>query len=267
MKNGGYKIYFKYENELYKVAVKEDTDLTDVDYGVVKVDDFEEGTEIGKKVIYDNKMWTILYDDNENGLQMICDEPKSYGTIRLNDVWVEDEEEKKIIGEDLDQVYIYNTAVQILNVSCEKVVPKNANILDVRTVGSNPTNKNLDNNKRYTSERLATILDGRVNGKLKTPDSNLDFDFERMKKLGILNIGVEYWLASRDIWENNGDNSVYCSVRTYDGRQGTVMPCYVNPNGLGQQGAGSYVFLRPVVKLNPDIIFGGSGTETDPYTF
>ena len=263
---GGNKLYFRYEDELYKVAVKEDTYSIDVDYGVIKVDDIEEGTDIGKKVQYDNKMWTILYDDDINGLQMICDEPTSYGRIRVNNIWVDNAEEEKITGKSLYNGYIYNTALQILNLSCEKKVPKNSNIMDVRSVGSNPTNKNLDNNRRYTSKLLETLLDGKANGKLKTSDSNLDFDFERMKQLGILNIGEEYWLASRIIQEMS-DKSVYCGVRTYKNYESSVTVCYISENGANSPGAGGDKYLRPVIKLDPSVVFLGTGTDKDPYTF
>lgn len=90
-----YIMYVKYEGNEYKIRVtiedEEDENgnmiyiiTSDSSYGIQEVS--VEGERVGKKVKYDNKMWTILYDDETNGLQMVCDNIISEGDM-LDERW------------------------------------------------------------------------------------------------------------------------------------------------------------------------------------
>ena len=170
-------------------------------------------------------------------------------------------------------VYSYNNAIDSLNTECKDLITENINIIDVRSAGSNPTDKESENETLYTSDNLekwpiknSTYVTGIANGISKGTDENYLSDFERMVSLKINTTGDNYWLASRYITDNS--ESVYFWLRS------------CNDNGEGQPAAmwytnekvvfgfGDGLKLRPVVSLKDDIQFtSGDGTENNPYIF
>ena len=278
-------------NYYYNEETDEERYETDTEYGVVKLYKPEEGTRVGKTVKYDNKIWTILYDDSTNGLQMICNQSLLYND---SEFWLGYQDslitswDSLITVADLDKsgdlnsfeksVYSYNNAIDTLNTACKNIVAANDNITDVRCVGSNPTNKSAENKTLYTSENLskwpinnATYAAGIGNGIGKSTDSNYVFDFDRMVALGI-NIGYDsagegasYWLASRfvDVYSDHvsfgiryvhsdGYYDAYYLWRVYESRA---------------DGESNYYALRPVVSLKTDIQLVADTTGEADYTF
>lgn len=277
----------------------ENSKKTSPDLGIIKIIESSNlGTNVGKIVRYDNKLWTIIYDDTTNGLQMICDEGYLYNgkmfLMNANTPAITDWD-ALLIDADLDKsgdltdfektAYVYNNAVDILNTACESVVPKNnENILDVRSAGSNPVNKELDNDTLYTSELLATIPqnsevypEGIANGKLKvSPKRIINRDTlllnEDRYRLTILywfsDMQDDYkysniWMPRRDIREEK-DGEMFGDTVEFLLETSVVMAIYSDRiNVLG----GMPNYLAPVVKLNPNIQFSGEGTVDSPYTF
>lgn len=281
-------LYIRYKDEIYRFKALSDenegTIKTVAYYGVIPKEIKEE--RIGKTVSYDGKKWTIMYDDDTNGLQMICNSvyQSEYYIGRKNHLIID--WDSLITTIDLDKdgklnnfekaVYSSNNAINTLNEACANVVPSNENIIDVRSVGSNPTNKNAENATFYTSEKLekwpennSTYTSGIGNCVGKKPDLNYISDFERIEVLqkyyeAAYYSGGSYWLASRFVNEysdeikfglrnaQNGkveENSIFCVNK--EEVYGTT----------GEYG------IRPVVKLKSDVQFSGSGTDDDPYTF
>ena len=280
-------IYFESQGVTYKFGVNVNSYVAEANYGVVKVYEPEEGTRVGKTVKYDNKIWTILYDDSTNGLQMISNQSLLYNDAEFkfgyNDILITDWTGAEFDGIDRlsdfeKSVYSYNNAIDTLNTACKNIVAANDNITDVRCVGSNPTNKSAENETLYTSENLAiwptnnsTYAAGIGNGIGKSTDLNYESDFDRMVALGI-NIGYDsagdasdYWLASRFVSENSdrvrfimryvdsegsfGDHYLWCVHESYAE--------YYN----------YYHALRPVVSLASNIQLVADSTGEADYTF
>lgn len=233
-----YNIYFKYADETYKANfIKDDNNkyTTEASYGVTKIEIDIENTRIGKQVSYDGVTWTILYDDSINGLQMICNEIYKYedGDFYLGcddssitdwDSLITEADLNKNGGLDnLEKsIYSYNNAITTLNAACESVVGLDDNIIDIRCVGSNPTNKDSENTEEYTSSNLARWPEnnsihsaGIVNGKVKDTDLNYVTDIDRIIALQENLYDYEnygwYWLASRVIDESS--SRLYCWMR------------------------------------------------------
>lgn len=278
-------------NYYYNEETDEERYETDTEYGVVKIYEPEEGTRVGKTVKYDNKIWTILYDDSENGLQMISNQSLLYNNsefrLGYNDTLITDWNSLITVA-DLDKsgdlnsfeksVYSYNNAIDTLNTACKNIVAANDNIIDVRCVGSNPSNKSAENKTLYTSENLskwptnnATYTAGIGNGIGKSTDSNYVSDFDRMVALGI-NIGYDsagegerYWLASRVV--DAGSDGVDFSMRSVysDGLYDYDNLWYVYESYAYYDSY--YRALRPVVSLSSNIQLVADTTGEADYIF
>ena len=268
-------IYIKYSSNIYKFKVSYDENgdeayVTEENYGLVKVYEQEEGTRVGKTVSYDNKLWTVLYDDSTNGLQMISQDVQAYNDesfyLGFEDSLIKDWD-SLTSNADLDKnesldnfeksVYSYNNAIKSLNAACESIIaPSEGNIIDVRSVGSNPINKDSESTT-YSK------YDERGNEE----DENYMFDYERMIALGIGSSDGNYWLASR--WVDVESDMIYFKIRYSDS-----LSFYADDNdyvwriynGVDQSNS-CYRGLRPVVLLSSNIQFEGEGTQDNPYTF
>lgn len=190
-----YDFYIKYYDDMYKLKLTREngTYKTEAFYGLTKIEVDTENTKVGKTVNYDGKTWTILYDDDTNGLQMICNEVYRNFILGMNDSSITDWDaifSEVDVNSDgvmyrLEQsLYSYNNAITTLNKACEKLFKDEEgnfkdNIKDVRCVGSNPTDKNLENTTLFKSEGL------RWNGVAKCSDFNYVTDYDRMVALEI----------------------------------------------------------------------------------
>ena len=288
-----YEFYIKYKTVTYKFKIlyddHDDTLITEPYYGLTKIEVV--GGRVGKTVSYDEKIWTILYDDDTNGLQMISNEVYDNFYLGYNDSSITNWN-SLITTADLDgngslndlekSIYSYNNAIKTLNAACENLFKdedgnyKNSNIVDVRCVGSNPTSKNSENATLYTSENLAkwpennsTYSAGIGNGKGKSTDSNYVTDVDRMVTLGThigynsSNEGEVCWLASRLVGELSG--GVFFDVRYVndDGIFGDDCLWYVcdsDANGFYDDSA-----LRPVVSLSSNMQLQANETGTTDY--
>ena len=193
---------------------------------------------VGKTATIDGKKYIVLYGAGEQGanVQLI-----TANTYEVDNVYLGygDEEidwtDSSVIAaanisgmEQTDSeglsnmeksIYSYNNAITTLNAKCAEVIGNtNSDILDVRCVGSNPTNKNSENSTPYTSTGLQNnpqndwlYKAGAFNGKGKGGDDNFFDDFERLILIDEAESKNEgnYWLASRYLSEYDRDDDFY----------------------------------------------------------
>lgn len=269
---GNNYVYVSFLGEIYGIEVEGEDNI------VTNIEEIELEGRVGKKVKYDDKMWTILYDDTEYGLQMISDNGLTYNgntfTLGRNDAlidWEKVEDEADLDGKDgltdfEKTVYSYNNAITTLNTACENIVATNDNITSVRCVGSNPNNKDSENKNYYESEELENMtidnIKGLANGVYKDEDSNCNYDWEKIAMLGLFANNEYYWLASRS---GSGDFGVNIGYVMFE-----ISTCLMRISSYDSDGFYCYDmshYLRPVVTLNRNISFSGQGTSNDPYTF
>ena len=276
-------IILQYNGELYTLSVgAESMNCEDIEKKRIKV---------GEYVEYDGITWIIIYADDTHGIQMVSNENLEYngGAFQLgvNENLISNWEEliKEVdINKDLEidkyekRAYAYNNAIEILNNACESIVTKNENIIDVRCVGSNPTEKNKEGSK-YSSDILASwptdsdaYVVGAFNEKMKNTDINYEEDYDRITELlNINSFNDGFWLASRTVYEGDTGRIKFC-VRSIDSKQTNYlgMETMFRMTNRGPEINDNDVilaaYLRPVVKLNPNIKFeSGFGTGDLPY--
>ena len=280
-----WEMYVRYNQTPYKII------LDGSSYVTTSVTALETEGRKGQYVSYNGQTWIILYDDDKNGLQMISAESLQYNgaefNLGYNDSLITDWD-SLITEADLDEsedlsnfeksVYSYNKAIETLNTACKSFVKQtditSGKIIDVRCVGSNPTNKNSETETLYESDNLkiwpkdnSDYAVGIGNGIGKSTDTNYETDFEQMKNLAILsteNLNY-YWLASRFVSERSSDVSFIMRYVDSSGVRGDDNLWYVLV--YDAYGRDDSKLLRPVVTLKSDISFSGSGTADDPYTF
>ena len=247
-----------------------------------------------------SELWRVLYDDQTHGVQLITAntlEPENV-FLGLNDRLIDLTDEAVVAEVDILNdyeslssdtnnivtgaekcIYSYNHAIEHLNKTCATLVG-NTN-LNVRCIGSNPTNKNSENSTRYTSDYLLqgptsdTIYPaGSFNGIGKSEDTNYLEDYEQMKLLGISKSdnSQTYWLASRSIQEygeteDGPINRIFFyvrSIREY-GEVDDGIVFFIENSGFIR---GDYYYgVRPVVMLSAGSLDNvtGSGTSSDPF--
>lgn len=295
--------YVKYDGKLYRFKATYSVDsswntssFTISDYGLTEIEAI--GEKVGKIVSYAGKTWTILYDDDTNGLQMISNEVYEYnkGNFNLgyNDSSITDWTELNTktdefkfadlngngsLDDNLEKaIYSYNNAIITLKNACKSVVTTNENIIDVRCVGSDPIEKDSETADRYTSDNFkkwpegnSTYTSGIANGKIKVSDANYIKDYERMLELGICvakdDAGkkCKYLLASRMLELYN--NKVRFYIRYGATSSVTLCKNLVEIDDDDTAYGNISEKLRPVVKLDRSVVFSGDGTSDSPYTF
>ena len=172
-------------------------------------------------------------------------------------------------------IYSYNNVVANLNKKCYELIhSEDSSILetDVRSVGSNPLNKNQESGI-YSSDLLATVpydndpaptgifnnVDG-IGG--KGTDNNWKYDIDRMiylemmKDIRIMESANNdgdgdsyiYWLASRIVLE---ENITYPNITYYIIESTWAEPfIYINDDQAGAEGYSDSFGVRPVVSVS-----------------
>ena len=201
----------------------------------------------GDYIVYDSGkngeiMCRILYEaDSDYGLQII-----SSGSVE--DVTLgEPKEDWENARED------YNNAITVLNQKAEEYL-NDAYALDVRCVGSNPSDKNAENT---TMEEIASA-------EYKGADENYIEDYNTLRTFESRGIGVEYWLASRYISLLGNEISIRYMYDFGSPTDGVLIDTglFDNPEARSM----SFGF-RPCITLKNDIkIISGDGkSETTAY--
>ena len=159
---------------------------------------------------------------------------------------------------------LYNDIITTLNNATSKYLNTTYSS-SVRCVGSVPNNPNYDESGMYSrTESWFTY-----NGQFKDADEYYLTDYNQMSKLeGVLDIGSDYWMASRYI--NSGEvynDFNHFGVYMYENGYGLhyAYLCIVR-SGIGAYANSDSMGLRPVFTLNTGLqITGGKGTSDEPY--
>ena len=257
------KLYIKYNEKFYKISVNASTFQTEALEEMQR----PSSEEFGKTVKFANQKWIILYE-NENNIEMISE--NTLGNLKLG------YEDSNIKNDDLTDIngdgeitnieksiYSYNNAIDSLNKECEKAVLnleevekiEDSLVISVRSVGSNPNNKDSEATDYFTSDEINEIY----NNKLKNYDNNWQSDFERLAMLGALKSDVNYWGASRII--KKYENGFLFGILSFyiDWEQG-----FLDIISIGQGNpdpANENEGIRPIVKVDSSKL--KTGTDTD----
>lgn len=271
----------KINNKTYKIRYNqvEEKMISDPEYGVVLLNNWDENSRVGKFVKYSNINYMIIYDDDEHGLQMISVEDQKYNNAELylgfKDNYIKDWSKAKDlngngqISEFEKAVYSYNQAIDTLNSACAEIVPVKEGIIEnVRSVGSNPAKgkSNEENATLYAEEKFITALKksvyygiGMENGISKSPDNHYMEDLNRMIALNIINQENWLWLASRIDYDEgvNAIIALWCGDHISDtykdiGLFSAEHSYYYDPSA----------YIRPVVTLVSDVQFAGEDGST-----
>ena len=108
----------------------------------------------------------------------------------------------------------YNNAISRLNKRAEAYLDTKEYASEARCVGSVPDDK--DSQSGYFTSSYAYMSS--YNGKLRDADTNYQTDYNKMKDLGIENIGKNYWLASRNV-RSDSTSSAFRVRSVYGKRQ------------------------------------------------
>ena len=195
----------------------------------------------------------VLYDANSSyGLQIITD--KTVEKVNLGGG----------VGNGNSTVQEYNaarnsynnTVIYLNDLANTYVNLKYSEEKSARSVGTVPNNPYLEVGyfaAKYTSD------------KLRATDTYYSTDVEELKKLNILNIGEEYFLASRYCF--NGEYTTDFCLRFVGASGGVsyICVCSARSNGTVYGRTLSYG-LRPIFKLKENVLIDtGDGTFDNPY--
>ena len=235
---------------------------------------------VGKTATINGEKYIVLYDAGEKGenVQLVSANTYEVDNVYLgyNDNWIdwtdsaviaaanifEDTQSGQSVLTDLEKtIYSYNNAITTLNAKCRSVVGNtNSDILDVRCIGSNPTNKNSENTTLYTSTFLqnnptsGTYSAGAFNGVGKGDDSNNGEDYIRLLLIGANESqnSQSYWLASRRVYEDSSFVNFYVWLVRSNGYRISFNICYVDRSNAGSW-SNNYG-VRPVVYLDSEVL-------------
>ena len=195
--------------------------------------------------------WRIMYNDNENGLQII--------STRGVTQWL-----------TLSGKFGYNNMVDTLNDFCNHYANNTNVAISGRCLGSNPTSP-IDNSG--TEEHFSA-------GALKVADENYKYDLDTINQYSLHSPGENTLLASRytDVKDGlnrycirtistSGDLSndsavLYFTATTQEIETGVKAYYGMDTNtGLPSNG-----YVRPVITLNQNVkVKEGDGTKDNPY--
>ncbi len=239
-------IYVTYKDnpEIYRVRISRDFEEKDEiktipEDGENKLYVIPKDTNIGKTATIGGEKFIVLFDAGEQGenVQLISANVYEPNNIYIgkNDNMVDwtnpsviseanlfnDTDGEDVLSDTEKYIYSYNHAIENFNKKLEDLLREytnneNSDILDIRCVGSNPTNKNSESQMAESallqripkSSNIGGYETGAFNGKIRDKDNNYIYDDERMWLLGIRKAenNYEYWRASRSNWELELDN-------------------------------------------------------------
>ena len=236
--------YIKYNNAVYKVFI----DYQTGDTKTVRRVYTQSGRE-GETVTYNGIEYTILYDNGDT-VQMVIN--STIGQLALGYI------DTNTTGNDNFEktVYSYNNAITRLNNYCATLIELDDNITDVRSVGSNPYNKNSENKKIYSNNNLESVsykYNGnivKVNNIAKSEDFNYEEDMVRMCYFGILTSSDEkqYWIASRRLFYEGDIYAIMSAKANSNSYDWPLWGLISSQNKVVLDGGGNFA-VRPVVTI------------------
>ena len=294
-----YDVYFTHEGRMYKFRFTENLDtretVTLAEAGIKEIS-YDTTSKVGKHVSYDGVDWIVLYDDSENGLQMISADvitDKIY-YLGIPDETITESEVTEIDGIEGKSrvektIYSYNKSVKTLNAICEGLVtPKVGVIKGVRSVGSDPIRPNEDNEKPFIASKdtipgykTSTWIEDNLNlqlnktdektyytikgtnpaqeYKIKNEDENYEKDYNRMVALGINAIESSYFLASTCVYSAEEVGKVHFGMRIQEESLNFNNLWAASLEGIQVMGSGMAANVRPVVILETGALDGLTG--------
>ena len=257
-----------YFGKIYNVNVE--TGATSGGEDAFQKPDYNEAMQSLKQKDY------VLYDTGkpevgENGkilCQVLYEASSPYGLqiipvdcIKENGEYVQVKIAKRLntgtaenVVEDINE---YNNSIKNLNDKATNYINENF-VIDARCVGSNPINKNSENEETY-------IDDEGYNTQIKEEDENYIADYEELTNLNMLNTTEPYWMASRDKEEGTvylGAQGLRFKLRVV----GAEYECIIGYGGIYISVRENSFGLRPVFLLKGDLqITAGDGQEATPY--
>lgn len=224
-------------------------------------------------------LWQVLYNDTTYGVQITSSAPVA--NLKLNRKW---EQSGFNASTALDSGKIgYNNSITTLNTMSSYYVNEKI-ATSGRSIGSNP----LDPTDKVTAT-VSVAANGSLNTKpgAKLGDNYYTTDFEGMKAAtnqnsnGIANIGTDYYLASRVIYQEAvgliaadkqplADDMVFCVRNVKADGTTSYAEIFANTDSAGTNYFGWYhlqdLGVRPVVTLKEGLkIISGNGSVTNPY--
>ena len=198
---------YKIVTDVFKIGIKTPEELQALyNLKIYNVDQvYSKYGREGEKVTFDigngPEEWTILYDYGDT-LEIIS--PKAMGNFKIgNQINVEKE------------ISNYNYAILSMNNYCDSLV-KNPSKISVRSVGSNPKEKNR-NEDYYEISGPLTGDKKKYNGKIFGTDNNYEQDLVRMIYHNVLLDGDNtYWLASRNVSDEKSQKDIDFNFRVID---------------------------------------------------
>ena len=293
--------YIKYKEDLYrfKTFLNDGTFAKEVTAPIsknekIKKIEVPKGKHIGEEVLFNGIEYIVLYGEGEKGqgAQLITKYALDNGQSLYNRIYlgnidpilddlpegtIKALEKNKTSGtenEILDvekAIYSYNNAVETLNETCEKLIKAGMSnedinkIIDIRSVGSNPNNKNsiireAGENELFSSTDLGKwpISDeyyeaGIAKGLLENGDINYLEDYDRLVAIGEFSSDNWYWLASRTVSANS--HQYLFLVRVVPNN---YLPCTSDYLLLEREntilGITRGYYVRPVITLSPNVL-------------
>ena len=224
--------------------------------------------------------WQVLYNDATYGLQITSS--KAVINLKLNRAWQENGfNHNSALGYSRTA---YNNAITVIN-TVSSYYANGENAISARSIGSDPKNPT----DRVTSYIVTATRHNKVSQPgVKIGDEYYLTDYNAMKNAtsqnsaGIVNIGSEYYLASRGVRSENEEiltaNVKPGFTEDEDYRVRTItetgklygVPILANTTGAGTDYFGwhmtSNAGIRPVVKLKDGLkVVSGAGTNENPY--
>ena len=219
--------------------------------------------EEGEWVYYEDakgttRKYVVLWDESSGyGIQIISGE-----IVDAVELGNGTGEIQSYVGTSMNS---YNSAINTLNSKAITYLNETY-ATDARCVGTVPNSKNSESTTYFSS---SYSFMSSYNGKFKNADENYNADYNQMKRLGVLNIGYTYWLASREI-DTYSDSTLF-NIRSVDASSAielyNLCEIYTSFTYTSVLSRSHTYGLRPVFTLKDEVkITGGSGTKDDPYT-
>lgn len=241
--------YSVYNPSTYKIEI--DLVLGDIEKTITRTGEItigKIGSYVGKNVYYSGINWTVLYDDDEHGIQLISDEALGDG-VTLGGYASYDE-----------AVEEYNNLINKLKDECSKVVTDQSKVIDIRNVGA----PSEEINTYYSSD--LTWFD-QYEGKIKNGDEELfNKEIELLRSLNLCNTANQYWVPVRVAGEDepyDGKDIYFHTCRIfYDNFYYELLFSLGTEDGHGKRFPAAETYkVRPVITIDPSVEWYWNQTE------
>lgn len=220
----------------------------------------------------------VLYNDRTYGLQIISVNPVTKVTLGKND---SSENVEGEMGSTERAQNSYMRAITTLNEEVEEYrQTDDESILatDVRSVGSNPLNKNFPDNLEGEAKKSQMYTDTEsymtnYNELFYKSDNNYFLDRTRLGEIRALNVNSSesiknYWFATHSVSKVDGIGVLFGIVafNCKTNFNTKINLWTIDENGVCNTESGATAGLRPVFILSPNVkILSGQGTEDNPF--